>query len=194
MVNWLLIFIKMQALISMICTVFYVGLIPFAPGTFGSIAGLALAAAVKFDIITMTFLSGIIFVVGYVFSDIYSKIIRNPDPKEVVIDEVVGMLIALIIAFLFAEKVLNIYYVNEIRHLTHCSFMYNGIIALFSLILFRFFDITKPGTIRRIEQQAEGGMGIMLDDVIAGIYAGVSFIVLSPFAILLLQIFQRPLF
>ena len=58
-----------------------------------------------------------------------------------------------------------------------------------AFVLFRFFDIVKPGIIGYIDRKTEGGIGIMLDDVVAGLFAGIIFIFVSPFFLLLYKIY-----
>ena len=181
----------MQALSSIICTVFYVGLIPFAPGTFGTIAGVIFALFMGFDVILMTITLSMLFIIGYVFSDIYAQRVHKTDPKEVVIDEVVGVLITLVIAFTFCDKVLYFYLPIEFSCLVgYNQALYYDSVALLSTVLFRFFDILKPGIIKKIDEKVVGGMGIMMDDVVAGIFAGITFIIIAPFCLLMLKIFS----
>ena len=179
----------MHTLISIICTVFYVGLIPFAPGTFGSIAGVFFAYLLDFNVFTLFVSSAILFIVGYIFSDIYAQKKSDHDPKEVVIDEVVGVFIAIMICVWFAEFV-GYYERKTVGFLlTHYQLYSDLIIAFIAFVLFRLFDIIKPGIIGKIDRHTEGGMGIMLDDVVAGLFAGLTFVVISPFFLLLYKIF-----
>ena len=85
---------------------------------------------------------------------------KNSDPSQIVVDEVAGQLITLM--FIPPE---TIWYI-------------------FGLILFRFFDIKKPWPIGWLDKNVEGGMGIMLDDIIAGIFAGVILLLSHKFYIL----------
>ena len=127
-----------------------VGLFPIAPGTVGSIAGLVVLWVISFTssdsyqvILQLLFL--IIFIpIGVTASSAYEKHFGKIDPKEVVVDEVVGIMITL-----FA-----------------LPFTWINIIAGF--ILFRFFDIVKPFPIGKL-QNIKGGWGIMADDIAAGI-------------------------
>ena len=179
----------MHTLISIICTVFYVGLIPFAPGTFGSIAGVFFAYLLDFNVFTLFVSSAILFIVGYIFSDIYAQKKADHDPKEVVIDEVVGVFITLMICFGFTEFI-SYYERKTVGYfISHYHLYSDLIIAFISFVLFRLFDIIKPSIIGKIDRHTEGGMGIMLDDVVAGLFAGLTFILLSPFFLLLYKIF-----
>jgi phosphatidylglycerophosphatase A len=178
----------MNALTSIICTVFYTGLIPFAPGTFGTIAGVFFAYLLNFDVFILFIIGTILFVVGYIFSDIYAQKKADKDPKEVVIDEVVGIFVALIICFGFVNFVA--YYERKTvgYFISHYPLYSDLIIAFVAFVLFRFFDIVKPSIIGVIDRKTEGGMGIMLDDVLAGLFAGIIFVVISPFFLLLYKI------
>ena len=88
-----------------------------------------------------------IFALGVVSAGAAEKLVDRPDPGLVVIDEVVGQLIALSAA------------------------PAHPLAALAGFILFRFFDILKPFPIRWLDQHIHGGLGIMLDDLLAGVYA-----------------------
>ena len=127
-----------------------VGFFPVAPGTIGSIAGLGVLWAISFvasdycQVFIQIILLITLIPIGVIASSAYEKHFGKIDPKEVVIDEVVGILIAL-----FA-----------------LPFTWFHIIAGF--VLFRFFDIVKPFPIGKL-QDIKGGWGIMADDIAAGI-------------------------
>lgn len=154
---------------KIISTFFYIGLIPFAPGTFGTLAAFFLSHFVyyvcDFDLsrrifLFLAILSGII---GTISSEIYSRAIKVSDPKQIVIDEVCGYFLALFMAMFFLKN-------NQ-------NFL---IISVFSFVLFRFFDILKPFPISYFDKNLHGGIGIMFDDVLAGIFAGiVSFLLMN---------------
>ena len=133
---------------EIIGTMFYIGKIPFAPGTWGSLAALLLWYLIKPEIIDPLFLliTGGLFFVGISVSEIITRELNNHDPKEIVIDEWVGMWISL--------------------YLVPHSICW----GLVSFSLFRFFDIFKPGPIQ-IMDDLHSPIGVMLDDVIAGILA-----------------------
>jgi len=93
----------------------------------------------------------------------YQKMAQTHDDSRIVIDELVGMWMALSIAP-------GIYTpLNEIMTID------NGMLIqiLLSFALFRYFDIRKPSIIGRIDREAPGGYGVMFDDVLAGIAAGI---------------------
>ena len=124
---------------------FYTGYIPFASGTFGSLAALAVYFIPGFEKPIVIIPLIIIFIVlgifiGNKFEEVYGK-----DPAQCTIDEVVGMWISL----LFVPKI--------------------WWIALIVFFLWRIADIIKPYPARSLEK-LKGGLGIMIDDVVASIY------------------------
>ena len=133
---------------QIIGTMFYIGKIPLAPGTWGSLVALLLWYLIKPKIIDPLFLliTGGLFFIGIAVSEIITRELNNYDPKEIVIDEWVGMWIAL---YLVPH---NIFW------------------GLVSFLLFRFFDIFKPGPVQ-IMDDIHSPIGVMLDDVVAGILA-----------------------
>jgi phosphatidylglycerophosphatase A len=133
-----------------IATAGYVGRFPFAPGTAGSLAGIALYALVRqanswtleFVVVIATLLLGI-------WSATVVERLIGKDPSIVVIDEVLGMLMTL--AFLDVTV--------------------SGAIAGF--VLFRLFDVIKPFPVGRLEH-LQAGYGVMMDDAMAGVYSHVA--------------------
>ena len=127
-------------------TAAYVGFVPIAPGTFGSAAGLVLYAAVRAA--DHRLVESIVLVVTLILGIWAADRIEREmgkDPGAVVIDEVVGMLVTL--AFLDVTVW--------------------GVLAGF--VIFRILDVLKPYPAGRLEH-LHGGPGIMLDDVMAGVY------------------------
>ena len=135
-------------------TVFYSGLSPKAPGTVGSflslIFGLVLLQYVHVS--TLFLLSLLITVIAVKQIDIYEKEVGEHDSKEIVIDELAGMWIAL-----------------SICGITQENFIIMGILAF---AFFRLFDIWKPSIIGKIDEKVSGGWGVMGDDMLAGLFAG----------------------
>jgi phosphatidylglycerophosphatase A len=131
-----------------VATVFGIGYVPFAPGTFGSAAGLAVFAAVRaaggpvVEALTIV----LVFLVGAWAATAAETHFGHIDPGPVVIDEVLGMLVTL--AFLPVSV--------------------TG--ALVGFVLFRVFDVIKPPPCNSLEA-LPGGWGVMSDDLMAGIYA-----------------------
>jgi phosphatidylglycerophosphatase A len=141
-----------------------VGYLPLAPGTFGSLVGvgmfLLLARVIAGNALVAVVLA---LIVAVTFAGIWAgtrieQLFGRKDPGKVVVDEVAGQLIALFPLALFA----------------HWS---TGIVIL-SFILFRFFDIVKPYPANRL-QELDGGIGIMFDDLIAGVYGAVVVSIIS---------------
>ncbi len=126
---------------------FGAGLAPKAPGTFGTLTAVPLAVAVYYFGVFYGALFIVIFILIAVWaSGLSQKILRRDDPPEVVIDEVAGFLLTI---FLVPPSLLSL---------------------CFGFVLFRFFDILKPFPIGRSEK-LKGGAGIVLDDLLAGIYS-----------------------
>jgi phosphatidylglycerophosphatase A len=130
-------------------TVLGVGYAPIAPGTFGSAAGLVawylLPASGTAQLVAII----VVFVLGSWSGTVAEHHFDRPDPGYVVIDEVAGMLVTL-----FLVPV-------------------GWVGAVVAFFLFRLFDIVKPYPANRLER-LPGGVGIMADDVMAGIYANVA--------------------
>jgi len=134
-----------------IATCGYLGYVPVAPGTFGSAAGLVVFAAVRWSGSPALELAVIIllFAVGVWSANAAERHFGGVDPAPVILDEVVGMLITL--AFL----PVNI----------------TG--AVVGFLLFRLFDVVKPWPANRLEA-VHGGLGVMADDAMAGVYGNVA--------------------
>ena len=128
---------------------FFAGYSPFAPGTAGSIVGLAIYFIPGMETpIALSIASLAGFFSGVGVSTMMTKQLGE-DPPVVVIDEIVGMWISLILL----PKTLAV--------------------ALLAFLFFRIYDIFKPPPARRMERVRDG-WGIMLDDVVAAVYANVS--------------------
>jgi phosphatidylglycerophosphatase A len=126
---------------------FFIGLMPKAPGTVGTLAAIPMVLAIHF---LGAFYGGVcllIFIsVAVLTSGLSQKLMGRGDPSEIVIDEAAGYSVAL---FLLPLSGLNL---------------------TLGFFLFRLFDISKPFPIRRLEK-VKGGFGIVFDDLLAGIYA-----------------------
>jgi phosphatidylglycerophosphatase A len=151
-------------------TFFYVGNIPKAPGTFGSIAAMPFALAILLYLPASTlFLSGLfLLIIGAKIITQYEKDTGVHDDKRIVIDEVAGVFIAVAIAP-GAMIPLEAY-----SHITAPEGLALFIPAFLSLAYFRLFDIWKPSIIGRIDREVDGGWGVMGDDIVAGFVAGVA--------------------
>jgi phosphatidylglycerophosphatase A len=126
----------------------FLGNIPFAPGTFGSLLGIPLCFALsKADVFVAALLMLVFIVFAIWIAHIAEKGFNNTDPGNIVIDEIAGMAVTFIgVPFNLASVVLG-------------------------FLCFRVLDIAKPFPIRRLERSLSGGVGIVLDDVIAGVYS-----------------------
>ncbi len=145
---------KFLLYLSRIAEVYPFGHSKYAPGTVGSLIGvligyfLILNLDLKFYLIFL-----IIFVIAsYLLCEAHLKLHNKKDPKQVVVDEVSGQLIA-ILGCVQSEKSTYIF-----------------LSLLLSFVLFRIFDITKIGPIKRFEN-LPNGIGIMADDIVAGLFA-----------------------
>lgn len=132
-----------------------VGFVKFAPGTWGSaLSLLPLYFAAKLPLLGFIFLCLSLFLIGCILAQWVEKALCLHDPSWIVFDELIGLFV------------------------TWCFIFEWGFYpVLFALILFRIFDILKPWPIGWIDQKVSGGLGTMLDDVIAGLFAGVFFLV-----------------
>jgi phosphatidylglycerophosphatase A len=129
-----------------IATTFGVGYIPFAPGTFGSLAGLLLWAVTPASPLAQAVAILVVFAAGCWGAGITERHVGRTDPGCVVIDEVMGMLITL--------------FMNPVG--------WRGAAGAF--LLFRIFDVIKPFPANRLEA-LHGGVGVMADDGMAAVYA-----------------------
>lgn len=130
-------------------TWFGVGLIRPAPGTWGSLAALLIWYFAEFLHSSIHIVLPIFILFSWLVCSQASQDSQSKDHSSIVIDEVAGMLVAL-------------------------SFVPYGIITYAcTFLLFRLFDIWKPWPISLADKNVKGGLGILLDDLIAGLFAGV---------------------
>jgi len=136
-----------RSLAFVIATCGYVGLLPVAPGTFGTLAALPLAYALSWtgSPLIVGFVLALLIVMGIWAAGMVEEMSGRIDPSLVVVDEVVGFLVT--VAFLPPLPLLY----------------------LAGFLLFRLLDITKPPPARWAEK-FPGGLGIMADDLVAGLY------------------------
>ncbi len=139
---------RFSALHEIIATCGYVGYLPKMPGTFGTLAGILIYWFLPKATPQYLFSMIVLIALAIWSSGHHAKNSAVKDPSEVVLDEVVGILMAL-----------------SFVPLTRWS-------LLLSFVLFRVFDILKPPPIRKIES-CRGGWGIVLDDLLAGLYTGI---------------------
>jgi phosphatidylglycerophosphatase A len=133
-----------------IATFFGIGNLPKAPGTWATLAALPIAFAFfQLGPVPYMVLTFVLLLVGVLACDIAEKSRNTHDDGDLVIDEVVGLLITM-----------------TWLPITWQSFV-------FSFILFRILDIGKPFPINLLDKRIKGGLGVMLDDVAAGMIANV---------------------
>lgn len=147
-------------------TLGYSGLSPKAPGTMGTLVSLPLGMAILiyFDATTLFLAALLISIIAIKGINKYEALTGNHDDQKIVIDELAGMWFALSVAPAAGVAL------NQVADLQ------NGFLvqSLLSFVLFRYFDITKPSIIGRIDREAKGGVGVMGDDIVAGFAAGIS--------------------
>ena len=134
----------MKLLSNLISTFFYLGKLPKAPGTWGSIGALFVWSLIPESLLFRFTLLVITLIIGFIACEFSLQQIDDPDPSYIVIDEVVGLWIAL----LFVPKTI--------------------FFSLLGFVLFRLFDILKPSFIYSA-QFLKGSLGVMLDDIFAGL-------------------------
>ena len=143
--------------LSRFAEVYPIGHSKYAPGTMGSLVGilvgyfLILNLDVKYYLIFLI----IFIIISYLLCEAHLKLYNKKDPDEVVVDEVSGQFIS-ILGCMHSEDLTYIF-----------------LSLLLSFILFRFFDITKIGPIKKFEK-LPNGVGIMADDIVAGLFAFVT--------------------
>lgn len=138
----------MARLLMFLATGCGVGYLPWAPGTWGSLVALPLHFVLDgLDARLYWTVLAVIIALAIVAAGAAEKILDRKDPGVVVIDEVAGMLVTMI----GAPQTLLAYGTG--------------------FLLFRFFDILKPFPVRWADQHLNGGVGIVMDDLLAGGYA-----------------------
>ena len=134
-----------------LATGFYAGNLPVAPGTFGSLIGLALCFGLAANPLPLAIILAVLLILFAIWiANAAEKILKRSDPGCIVIDEIAGMVVTLI------------------------GLPFNLTTAVTGFMLFRILDILKPFPIRILDKQVSGGLGIVADDVVAGIFANLS--------------------
>jgi phosphatidylglycerophosphatase A len=150
-------------------TVGYSGMSPKAPGTVGSFVSLLFGIAILsyFDTTTLFLAALLATIAGYKLVNDYEAAGGIHDNKHIVIDELAGMWISMSMAIVpFTQIPLEAY--SDYRG--HWTLW---LALILSFAFFRYFDIAKPSVIGRLDRDAKGGIGVMGDDVVAGIAAGI---------------------
>jgi phosphatidylglycerophosphatase A len=127
-----------------------IGFSPVAPGTFGSLAALPLCWFISLLSVETAFVFVLaLIVISTWIAHAAEKNEAQKDPSQVVLDEICGMAVALF------------------------ALPFTPVFVIGGLVLFRVFDILKPFPIRWVDKKVPGGLGIILDDLLAGIFANV---------------------
>jgi phosphatidylglycerophosphatase A len=135
------------------------GYAPVAPGTFGSAVGvLCYLPLAPLGAVAVLGTALVLLVVGTWAADETERIYGKKDDGRIVIDEVVGQLVTLAPLTLLADPPW------ELR---------GAVLVVAGFFVFRLFDIWKPGPARMAERRLAGGLGVMMDDVVAGIFSAV---------------------
>ena len=137
------------ALVRLVATAGGAGLLPRAPGTFGTAVAVPLAWALdRLGNPIYLGVTALLFAVGCWAAGAFCRAVGKHDDQRIVIDEVVGYLLTVAVVE---------------RHPGQ---------LLVGFVLFRLFDIWKPSPVRQVDRLVHGGVGVMADDVAAAIYAG----------------------
>jgi phosphatidylglycerophosphatase A len=137
-----------KPLILAVSSFFYVGYLPLIPGTFASAVGVLLFYLVKYSLVNFALLLSVLIILGFLVSGRAEKIIGRKDPRCVVIDEVCGMLVSFILI------------------------PYDVKLIIIGFLIFRLLDTLKPYPAYSM-QDLKGSLGIMSDDLIAGMYTNI---------------------
>lgn len=140
-----------QKIIVLLATFFGSGKLPKSPGTWGTLATIPLwyLMASQLHVITYMIVTLFLCVAAILVSQAYENMTNTHDSKEIVIDEVVGFLITM----------------------TWLPMTWQSLVAGF--VLFRIIDITKPPPIRQLDQKIKGGVGVVIDDIAAGLVCNI---------------------
>ena len=133
-----------------------IGMVPIAPGTFGSVVAWLIFVYLShfISMINMIILTILLCILSIWICNQASKNLENKDHKSIVIDEFVGIWIALLPVLFVANSQFE-----------------RTVYALAALIFFRLFDILKPFPISYFDKNYKNGFGIVIDDVISGLIA-----------------------
>jgi phosphatidylglycerophosphatase A len=141
--------LKRNDLLKHIATLGPIGYLPVAPGTWGSLAALLIYSFLKPSVSIHALFVLLIIPVGVAASSYAERAFGHKDSRHIVIDEACGFLVSVLFI----------------------PFSIGYVFAAF--FLFRVFDILKPFPIRKIETTFSDGLGVMADDIVAGIYANI---------------------
>jgi phosphatidylglycerophosphatase A len=133
-------------------TFFYTGLLPKAPGTWGTIAGAVVGVLILNSLGLQTLFMSMILITLIAINEINKEEATSGihDASEIVVDEVAGIWLAMSMSGATMTQI------------------------VLSFLFFRLFDIWKPSVIGRIDREVKGGLGVMGDDLLAGMFAGIA--------------------
>lgn len=136
-----------------------IGTSKYAPGTVASFVTCLIYIwfyNLQVNIFFLILSAFVIFIFSVYAIDRYKKSFSEIDAKEIVVDEFIGQSIPVLTVYNFIE-------INNLNHFIFYTFI--------SFILFRIFDIWKPYPIKKIDKEMKSGFGVILDDIVAGIYS-----------------------
>lgn len=144
------------------------GCIPFGPGTFGSIVGLAWFALLLLPQSLVIFFAGILLSIPFSvwLCGEAEKIMGESDPGSVVLDEIIA------IPLCFASWLAALHFNKGVWPDAEYFFLEKWPMVLVIFVLFRIFDIAKPWPVRQ-SQKLPGGWGVTMDDVLAAVYVNI---------------------
>jgi phosphatidylglycerophosphatase A len=158
---------KVSLLMRAIGSGLFVGYIPFASGTFGSLLGLLIFLIPGFSDFRVLIVGVIVlFVAGIYVSEIMQKR-YGEDPPEVIIDEIVGLWFTYLIGY----AIFSVFFTAKSFD-PQTLFITKLLFGLVGLVIFRIFDILKLQPALYFDN-LKNGYGIMMDDISAGLYAGI---------------------
>jgi len=144
-------------ILRFILTGFYIGKIKYAPGTFGTLLAIPIFLLIQ----DLSLISKILFVFLFFLLSLFllntsykRKVFDEIDDKSIVIDEIIGYLVFII------------FFENTLFDLT------------IGFLLFRLFDILKPYPISLIDKKMKNALGVILDDIIAGLFSGITLFII----------------
>ncbi len=140
-----------RQMINLFATGGYVGNSPIAPGTLGSLWGLPIAFALSRTSLAIGVVAAALLIAAAIWAaDHAAKLMGKKDPGAIVIDEIAGMVVALL------------------------GLPFSAATACWGFVIFRALDIAKPFPIGWLDRRLHGGLGIVADDVAAGVIANMT--------------------
>lgn len=167
--------VKVPFIVTLIGSGFFLGFVPIASGTVGSLLGLGIYLIPDFSAWYYQLASIIVFFFIGLYCSEKMRQRYGEDPPEVVIDEIVGLWVTYLIGSLVFELFFSYKPFDP-----EFQFSTKVVFAIIGFLVFRFFDIVKLEPAKYFDNK-DSGMGIMLDDIFSGIYAGIFTSVITHF-------------